>query len=434
MMTLNYGVCPKEVLLRGGYGDVVQHTGPVISGQLRSSFSGAQTLRVSFGYSQAWYNSFGVEQTLCADFIAMQIGRNSLMGLNSGESPESAKHEQYSGSEAPSKFVATCTPGMRKTSHTPNQQIAGKKKGRTANPTLWDACFFNHQENQFVAEQHDNYITLSDLVHRLQPSFSQSQNHTGISGEVQPWRRGVLQKFRKTSTGATYKTFVGDRVTGSKPVQPSGSSLDFLRCLRLISPCMAVTMNCPVVSPSCFTDSIASTTSWGARACTFCDLLFTWSLCTTGLHSYMWNPVYIKKEIKKGLKWNPVDAYTGIQLMVFITIKLARPRGATNTSRASNHNVIGANTMACQHSTQTRPKFVFLFLGTPNEFPNTTPTVLRVEADTEDEGRAKFIGWTLIFAAQIRTEAPCRLQLFSTDEGFMWVYEQRQSATEVCHA
>ncbi|WP_419236593.1 host cell division inhibitor Icd-like protein [Serratia fonticola] len=90
--------------------------------------------------------------------------------------------------------------------------------------------------------------------------------------------------------------------------------------------------------------------------------------------------------------------------------------------------------MACQHSTQTRPKFVFLFLGTPNEFPNTTPTVLRVEADTEDEGRAKFIGWTLIFAAQIRTEAPCRLQLFSTDEGFMWVYEQRQSATEVCHA
>jgi hypothetical protein len=90
--------------------------------------------------------------------------------------------------------------------------------------------------------------------------------------------------------------------------------------------------------------------------------------------------------------------------------------------------------MELSHSTQTRPKFVYLFLGTPNEFPDSTPTVLRAEANTEADARAKFPRWTLTFAAQIRTESPCRLQIFSTDEGFMWVYEQRQAVPEVAHA
>ncbi|MFI8417726.1 host cell division inhibitor Icd-like protein [Serratia sp. NPDC078593] len=120
--------------------------------------------------------------------------------------------------------------------------------------------------------------------------------------------------------------------------------------------------------------------------------------------------------------------------LVLCKAKMAKPESATNTCRASIHNVIGANTMELSHSTQTRPKFVYLFLGTPNEFSDSTPTVLRAEADTEVDARAKFPRWTLTFAAQIRTAAPCRLQIFSTDEGFMWVYEQRQSASEVAHA
>lgn len=85
--------------------------------------------------------------------------------------------------------------------------------------------------------------------------------------------------------------------------------------------------------------------------------------------------------------------------------------------------------MACLHDTKTRPNFTYLFLGTPSDLPTCTPTVLRAEADTEAEARAKFIDWDLIFAAQIRTAAPSRLQLFSTDDGFMWIYEQRQEAS-----
>ncbi|CAI1183608.1 Uncharacterised protein [Serratia ficaria] len=253
-----------------------------------------------------------------------------------------------------------------------------KEKGSTANAALWDDCFLNQKLYQYIAEPQDR----------------------------------------------NYENFVG---------QPSGDSLAFFRCRRLISPCMAATMNCPVVSPSSLTDSIASTTSCGARACTFCDLLFMWSLCTSELHYYRWNPVYRKKEIKKGLMWNPVGAYTGFQLSVAAFNNSEAPVDCSPPG-ASNHNVTETYIMACSHDTQTRPKFVYLFLGTPNEFPDSTPTVLRAEADTEDDARAKFPRWTLTFAAQIRTAAPCRLQIFSTDDGFMWVYEQRQAVQEEAHA
>ncbi|WP_371328670.1 host cell division inhibitor Icd-like protein [Hafnia sp. HMSC23F03] len=126
--------------------------------------------------------------------------------------------------------------------------------------------------------------------------------------------------------------------------------------------------------------------------------------------------------------WVPVSAYTGCQLSVAALNAVEAPQDCRPCG-ASIHNVIGANTMAFTHSTQTRPKFTYLFLGTPSDLPTCTPTVLRAEADTEAEARAKFIDWDLTFAAQIRTAAPSRLQLFSTDDGFMWIYEQRQEAS-----
>jgi hypothetical protein len=162
-------------------------------------------------------------------------------------------------------------------------------------------------------------------------------------------------------------------------------------------------------------------------------LLFTWSLCTAKLLCFKWNPVYRNNGAIKRLKWNPFGVYTGFHFGVAAPKNSKAPVDCSPT-RASNHTVIRSNTMACLHDSPTRPKFVYLFLGTPDEFPNSTPTVLRAEADTESDARAKFPRWTLTFAAQIRTTAPCRLQIFSTDDGFMWVYEQRQVAPEVSHA
>lgn len=84
--------------------------------------------------------------------------------------------------------------------------------------------------------------------------------------------------------------------------------------------------------------------------------------------------------------------------------------------------------MACFHDTQTRPEFTYLFLGTPSDKPDATPVVLRVEAYTELQARSHFLNWNLVFAAQIRTQAPCRLQLMDGGNHFTWIFEQRFDA------
>jgi hypothetical protein len=81
--------------------------------------------------------------------------------------------------------------------------------------------------------------------------------------------------------------------------------------------------------------------------------------------------------------------------------------------------------MACSHDTQTRQEFTYLFLGTPSDKPDVTPVVLRAEANTEQQARSHFLNWNLVFAAQIRTKAPCRLQLFDGGDHLSWLYEQR---------
>ncbi|SUG74655.1 Uncharacterised protein [Salmonella enterica subsp. enterica] len=80
--------------------------------------------------------------------------------------------------------------------------------------------------------------------------------------------------------------------------------------------------------------------------------------------------------------------------------------------------------MACSHDTQTRPEFTYLFLGAPSDKPNTTPVALRAEANNEQQARSHFLNWNLVFAAQIRTKAPCRLQLMDGADRFSWIFEQ----------
>lgn len=59
--------------------------------------------------------------------------------------------------------------------------------------------------------------------------------------------------------------------------------------------------------------------------------------------------------------------------------------------------------MADNYSTQTHPKFTWLFLGTPKG-QTCTPVVIRITADTEEEARAWYPRWDLTFAAKIRSE------------------------------
>ncbi|EAM2835757.1 host cell division inhibitor Icd-like protein [Salmonella enterica] len=209
---------------------------------------------------------------------------------------------------------------------------------------------------------------------------------------------------------------------GNQIAHWSELSFDFLRCRRLISPRMAVTINCASVSCSSLTSSISLRTSRGTLAVFCCDLLLTVPVAITGLLMIRWCSVYGTKKIKKVLKCKSPRS------MFYLEGDFHLESGETHKCYqhlwASNHNVSWSNIMACSHDTQIRPEFTYLFLGTPSDKPNTTPVVLRVEANTEQQACSHFLNWNLVFAAQIRTKAPYRLQLMDGADCFSWIFEQ----------
>lgn len=90
--------------------------------------------------------------------------------------------------------------------------------------------------------------------------------------------------------------------------------------------------------------------------------------------------------------------------------------------------------MADIKSTQTRPKFTFLFLAIYSN--GGRPTVLRTDADTEQEARLKIecTDFTLIFAAKIRTESPLHFHRIDLDsDRIEFIHQRYQASTEVRH-
>ena len=117
-------------------------------------------------------------------------------------------------------------------------------------------------------------------------------------------------------------------ITESNPVQLSDSDLAFLRWRRLISPCMAVTINWAVLSPCSLTCSIASTTSCGARVCNFCDFSFFVPVAITKSPDIKWSTEYQKENEIKHLKWIPLCIYSGVHLKGVHLQDIAKPGSA----------------------------------------------------------------------------------------------------------
>ncbi|EFG2145081.1 host cell division inhibitor Icd-like protein [Escherichia coli] len=152
-------------------------------------------------------------------------------------------------------------------------------------------------------------------------------------------------------------------------------SLALRRWRRLISPRMAVTINCAVLSPVSFTCSIASTTSCGARACNFCDLLLIWSLSISASLCDYWNPVYTKKtKISQPLTTNDSKS-----------IEAAMRNHITHPQGRDSHNL---------------NKFTWRFMQCLTD----SIAIFTVTAATEHEARAQLPHAHLIFVARIRQE------------------------------
>lgn len=183
-------------------------------------------------------------------------------------------------------------------------------------------------------------------------------------------------------------------------------SLALRRWRRLISPRMAVTINCAVLSPVSFTCSIASTTSCGARACNFCDLLLIWSLSISGSLCDYWNPVYTKKTKTKRLKWIPLSDYTGIQLSVYHSMQTRLKRIAVLSQPLTTNDSESIEVAMRNHTIHPQGrdshnlnKYIWRFLA----LSAGESQIIHVTAWTEREARSRCpSGCVAVFAARIR--------------------------------
>ncbi|EIN4029073.1 host cell division inhibitor Icd-like protein [Escherichia coli] len=183
-------------------------------------------------------------------------------------------------------------------------------------------------------------------------------------------------------------------------------SLALRRWRRLISPRMAVTINCAVLSPVSFTCSIASTTSCGARACNFCDLLLIWSLSISGSLCDYWNPVYTKKTKTKRLKWIPLSDYTGIQLSVYHSMQTRLKRIAVLSQPLTTNDSESIEVAMRNHTIHPQGrdshnlnKYIWRFIA----LSTAQPRVITIEATSEQEARQQSPdGCVMVFAARIR--------------------------------
>ncbi|MGP2516982.1 host cell division inhibitor Icd-like protein [Yersinia sp. 2545 StPb PI] len=187
-----------------------------------------------------------------------------------------------------------------------------------------------------------------------------------------------------------------------------GSALDFLRWRRLISPCAAAIKNPAVLSPSSLTFSMDSKSSRGNLTDTCSDLLFLLPVAITESYTIRWCSVCTIIFLIQSLTWcSLVDTLVVFTLNVSWCIHGNAPQ-CSNTGRASNHNVNEAYTMALQHSTQTRPKFQYLFLAVCRSDLNATPHRESVTAHSEQDARRSLAGqFVLSFAGRIPAQGVC---------------------------
>ena len=127
-------------------------------------------------------------------------------------------------------------------------------------------------------------------------------------------------------------------ITGSNPVQLSGSDLAFLRWRRLISPRIEVTINPALLSPSSLSDSISATTSCGTRTVKSCDFAFLLEVAITDSFDVWCVSVYAKKSYAQCLKCVSLECSFKSEGETHLTNSEARQ--CSNTNRASDQTAI----------------------------------------------------------------------------------------------
>ncbi|HDI7970351.1 TPA: host cell division inhibitor Icd-like protein [Escherichia coli] len=183
-------------------------------------------------------------------------------------------------------------------------------------------------------------------------------------------------------------------------------SLALRRWRRLISPRMAVTMNCASVSFSSLTKFISLKTSRGTLAVFCCDLLLVVPVGITGLLTVRWRSVYAEKKIKKGLKCKSPESSIAFKGDLH---QKATPRsGGTHTGRLTTNDSNSIEVAMRNHTTHPQGrdshdlnKYIWRFIA----LSTAQPRVITIEATSEQEARQQSPdGCVMVFAARIRQE------------------------------
>lgn len=323
---------------------------------------------------------------------------NSLIKLNSVESAESGKSEQYSASGELRQDSALGSAIIRIGCNKENQEITcpkgkdgwifshegnqeGTKRYATRKP------FLDYGDNQQFIRVAKRYVqSLPSLRGELlQVTESYPLNHTGISGEV-------------------------NRVTGSNSVQFSGSDLAFLRCRRLISPLTAVTKRelqiCRLTQPLAESNahqpfgSIPSRFNRWRQASLTQELKLPLpameSICSSNASSKRIFFFVLPERSKAGLsflscigtyRWNRINDNGTYQIILTQPLKAAKPGCALTHTGPLTKPLYEVTIMADTQSTQIRPKFQYRFMALARADLSAKLCRLSIEATSEREAR-----------------------------------------------
>lgn len=228
----------------------------------------------------------------------------------------------------------------------------------------------------------------------------------------------VLDKTKATAEGRQWESYILERITnnatfaaGRQCDQCAGllvgysCSLVLRRWRRLISPRMAVTINCASVSFSSLTKFISLKTSRGILAVFCCDLLLVVPVGITGLLTVRWRSVYVEKKIKKGLKCKSPKSSITFKGDLHLKDKALRVVTTLAGLLTTNDRKIIEVAMR-NHTTHPQGwdshnlnKYIWRFIA----LSTAQPRVIHIEATSEQEARQQSPdGCVIVFAARIR--------------------------------
>lgn len=155
---------------------------------------------------------------------------------------------------------------------------------------------------------------------------------------------------------------------------------------RAISPRMAVTMNPALLSPSSFTDSIPSITSWGTLIVVICDFAFLYTDIVNH-QLVMCISLYTKVRYKNTcnvyhhniMYISHCDGYVSHNVRF---IKTTKPGSALTLTGLLTKPLNEVTIMAGTQHTQTHPKFIYTFLAVHRDCIADGKNTVHVAADT----------------------------------------------------